>query len=64
MAIHYCCDAADLEVRGMRRFALTLSNNSSRVAFSFGKSPLCDELLDCMLQHLWTAPCPWVGDDI
>jgi hypothetical protein len=27
-------------LRGMRRFALTLSSSSSRVAASFGKSPL------------------------
>ena len=29
-------------LRGMRRFALTLPSSSSRVAASFGKSPLWD----------------------
>jgi hypothetical protein len=34
--------AAGVDLRGMRRFAFTRSNSSSRDAFSFGMSPRCD----------------------
>lgn len=33
--------AAEVDLRGMRRFAFTRSSSSSRDAFSFGMSPRC-----------------------
>lgn len=43
---------AGFDLRGMRKFALTLSNKSSRVAFSLGKRPLCEGLI---------SGCPWLS---
>lgn len=44
---HHDCLAGGLEGRGIRRLALILSNNCSRVAFSFGRSPRCCTDVSC-----------------
>lgn len=47
LSYYHDCLAGGLEGRGIRRLALTLSNNCSRVAFSFGRSPRCCTYVSC-----------------